>query len=160
MKGWGPKRSVCPSKPGKPNFFGGISWDFAGIRGGGGAKTLIGQKLRGRNGGGKQGRGNQPPYRRYRPDTEIQYRPRSHADLQNPAEFSPKGKPMRNFSIDPTSPIRTRSWTPFLRTPFRRLLCSILFPIEKAEFFFLAPCAGGMSVPLSTTLQVTNLLTW
>ena len=28
------------------------------------------------NGGGKQGRGNQPPYRRYGPDTEIQYRPR------------------------------------------------------------------------------------
>ena len=30
-KGWGPKRSVCPSKPGKSNFFGGISRDFAGI---------------------------------------------------------------------------------------------------------------------------------
>ena len=27
------------------------------------------------NGGGKQGRGNQPPYQRYGPDTEIQYRP-------------------------------------------------------------------------------------
>ena len=31
VKGWGPKSSVCPSKPGKPNFFGGISRDFAGI---------------------------------------------------------------------------------------------------------------------------------
>ena len=31
MKGWGPKSSVCPSKPGKPNFLGGISRDFAGI---------------------------------------------------------------------------------------------------------------------------------
>ena len=31
MKGWGPKSSICPSKPGKPNFFGGISRDFAGI---------------------------------------------------------------------------------------------------------------------------------
>ena len=30
-KGWGPKSSVCPSKPGKWNFFGGISRDFAGI---------------------------------------------------------------------------------------------------------------------------------
>ena len=29
--GWGPKNSVCPSKPGKPNFFGGISRDFAGV---------------------------------------------------------------------------------------------------------------------------------
>ena len=31
VKGWGLKGSVCPSKPGKPNFFGGISRDFAGI---------------------------------------------------------------------------------------------------------------------------------
>ena len=31
MKGWGPKSSVRPSKPGKSNFFGGISRDFAGI---------------------------------------------------------------------------------------------------------------------------------
>ena len=32
---------------------------------------------------------------------------RNHTDLQNPAECSPKGKPTRNFSIDPTSSIRT-----------------------------------------------------
>ena len=31
MKGWGPKSSVCPSKPGQSNFFGGVSRDFAGI---------------------------------------------------------------------------------------------------------------------------------
>ena len=37
MKGWGPKSSVCPSKPGKPNFFGRISrvfffcWDIPGV---------------------------------------------------------------------------------------------------------------------------------
>ena len=31
VKGRGPKSSVCPLKPGKPNFFGGISRDFAGI---------------------------------------------------------------------------------------------------------------------------------
>ena len=31
MKGWGPKSSICPSKPGKSNFFGGISRHFAGI---------------------------------------------------------------------------------------------------------------------------------
>ena len=30
MKGWGPKSSVCPSKPRESNFFGGISRDFAG----------------------------------------------------------------------------------------------------------------------------------
>ena len=31
VNGWGPKSSVCPSKPGKSNFFSGISRDFAGI---------------------------------------------------------------------------------------------------------------------------------
>ena len=31
VKGWGPKSSICPSKPGKSNCFGGISRDFAGI---------------------------------------------------------------------------------------------------------------------------------
>ena len=31
VKGWGPKSSVCPLKPGKSNFLGGISQDFAGI---------------------------------------------------------------------------------------------------------------------------------
>ena len=30
VNGWGPKSSVCPSKPRESNFFGGISWDFAG----------------------------------------------------------------------------------------------------------------------------------
>ena len=33
-EGVGPKSSVCPSKPGKSNFFGGISRDLAGISGG------------------------------------------------------------------------------------------------------------------------------
>ena len=31
VKGWGPKSSVCPSKPRESNFFGGKSRDFAGI---------------------------------------------------------------------------------------------------------------------------------
>ena len=31
VKGWGPKSSVCLSKPGKSSCFGGISRDFAGI---------------------------------------------------------------------------------------------------------------------------------
>ena len=31
VKGWGPKSSVWPSKPGRSNFLGGISRDFAGI---------------------------------------------------------------------------------------------------------------------------------
>ena len=31
VKGWGPKSSVCPSKPRETKIFGGISRDFAGI---------------------------------------------------------------------------------------------------------------------------------
>ena len=31
VKGWGPKSSVCPLKTRETKFFGGISWDFAGI---------------------------------------------------------------------------------------------------------------------------------
>ena len=31
VKGWGPKSSVCPSEPGKSNFFGGTPRNFAGI---------------------------------------------------------------------------------------------------------------------------------
>ena len=65
-----------------------------------------------------------PPYRRYGPDTEIQYRPwKPH----EPAKPSPKGKPIRNFSIDPTSSIRTQLRTPFLRTPIPRLLQRFLY---------------------------------
>ena len=61
------------------------------------------------NGGGKQGRGNQPPYRRYEPDTEIQHRPRKpHRPAKPRAEISPKGKPIRNFSINPTLSIRAQ----------------------------------------------------
>ena len=33
--------------------------------------------------------------------------PGNHTDWQKQAEFSPKGKPIRNFSIDPISSIRT-----------------------------------------------------
>ena len=71
------------------------------------------------NGDGKQGRSNQTPYRRYGPDTEIQYRPGSHTHLPNPAELSPKGKPIWDFSIDPTSLIRSRLRTPFYGRHFQ-----------------------------------------
>ena len=33
VNGWGPKSSVCPSKPGKSNILGGIFRDFARISG-------------------------------------------------------------------------------------------------------------------------------
>ena len=49
------------------------------------------------------------PYRRYGPDTEIQYRLKKATRTgKNPAEFSPKRESRYgNFSIDPTSSIRT-----------------------------------------------------
>ena len=56
---------------------------------------------------GKQGRGNQHPYRQYGPDTEIQYRPRKPHGLAKPSRILSKRRPIRNFSIDPTSSIRT-----------------------------------------------------
>ena len=40
--------------------------------------------------------------------------PGSQMDKHNPAEFSPKAKLIRNFSIDPASSIRTRLQTPFV----------------------------------------------
>ena len=48
-----------------------------------------------------------PPIDDTDPIRKFSIEPGSHSDLQNPAEFSPKGKPIRNFSIDPTSSIRT-----------------------------------------------------
>ena len=57
------------------------------------------------NGGGKQGRGNQPPYGRYGPDTGFGIDPRSHMDMQNPAELSPKGKGSR-YGISVSTPHR------------------------------------------------------
>ena len=65
-----------------------------------------------------------PPIDDTDPIRKFSIDPGSHIDLQNPAKFSPKGKPIRNFSIDFTSSIRTRLRTPFLRTPFPRLLNS------------------------------------
>ena len=44
-----------------------------------------------------------PPIVGTDPTRKFSIDPRSHTDLQNPAEFSPKGMPIRNFSIDHTS---------------------------------------------------------
>ena len=49
-----------------------------------------------------------PPIDDTGPIWKFSIDPRSHTDLQNPADFSPKGKPIRNFSIDPTSSIWIR----------------------------------------------------
>ena len=64
-----------------------------------------------------------PPIDDTDPIWKFSIDPGSHTHWQNPAEFSPKEKPIRNFSIEHTSSIRTRLRTPFLRTPFPRLLC-------------------------------------
>ena len=66
-----------------------------------------------------------PPIDDTDPIRKFSIDPGCHTDWQNPADFSPKGKPIRNFSIDPTSSIRTRLRTPFLWTPFPRLLLRI-----------------------------------
>ena len=76
--------------------------------------------------------------------------PGSHTALQNPAELSPKGKPIQNFSIDPTSSIRTRLRTPFLRTPFPRLL------LQKLRANFGGKRMNWNRTPtLPTTVQVS-----
>ena len=72
---------------------------------------ILGQLI----GVGKQGRGNQLPHPHTDPLQQFSIEPRSHTDSQNPAEFSLKGKPIHNFSIDPTSSIRTQLQTPFFR---------------------------------------------
>ena len=60
-----------------------------------------------------------PPIDDTDPIRKFSIDPGSHTDLQNPAEFSPKGKPIRNFSIDPTSSIRTRCGRRFCGRHFR-----------------------------------------
>ena len=49
-----------------------------------------------------------PPIDDTDPIWKFSFDPGRHTDLQNPAEFSPKVKLIQNFSIDPTSSIRTR----------------------------------------------------
>ena len=69
---------------------------IAGMFCGGGHWTLgIG------NGVGKQGRGNQPPYRRYGPDTEIQYRPRKPHGLAKPSRILTKREADTEFQYRP-----------------------------------------------------------
>ena len=52
-------------------------------------------------GGGKQGRGNQPPYRRYGPDTEVQYRPRKPHELAKPSRILSKSEADTEFQCRP-----------------------------------------------------------
>ena len=72
-----------------------------------------------------------PPVDDTDPTRKFSIDPRIHMDLQNPAEFSRKGKLIQNFSIDPTLSIRARLLTPFLRTPFPRLLFA---PVSAKTF--------------------------
>ena len=50
---------------------------------------------------GKQGRGNQPPYRRYGPDTEIQYRPREPHGLAKTSRILSKTEADTEFQYRP-----------------------------------------------------------
>ena len=53
------------------------------------------------NGVGKQARGNQPPYRRYGPDTEIQYRLRKPHGLGKPSRILSKREADTEFQYRP-----------------------------------------------------------
>ena len=53
------------------------------------------------NGVGKQGRGNQPPYRRYGHDTEIQYRPREPFGLAKTSRILSKREADTEFQYRP-----------------------------------------------------------
>ena len=53
------------------------------------------------NGVGKQGRGNQPPYRRYGPNTEIQYRLRKPHGLAKPSRILSKREADTEFQYRP-----------------------------------------------------------
>ena len=77
------------------------------------------------NGVGKQGRGNQPPYRRYGLDTEIQYRPQEPHGLAKTSRSLSKREADTEFQT-PHRRYGHRLRTPFLRTPFPRLLYSAL----------------------------------
>ena len=77
------------------------------------------------NCGGKQGCGNRPRIDDRKPYTETQYRPLKPPKRMGKLSLNwlanARDKPIRKFSIDPTSSIQT-SITPFLWTPFLRLL--------------------------------------
>ena len=53
------------------------------------------------NGAGKQARSNQPPYRRYGPDTEIQHRPRKSHGLAKPSRILSKREADTEFRYRP-----------------------------------------------------------
>ena len=53
------------------------------------------------NGVGKQGHGNQPPYRRYGPDTEIQYRLQKPHGLAKPSRILSKREAVTEFQYRP-----------------------------------------------------------
>ena len=74
------------------------------------------------NGGGKQGRGNQPPYRRHGPDTEIQYRPRKPHGPVKPSRSLSKRDTDTEFQYRPQIVATDTIADAVLRTPFPRLL--------------------------------------
>ena len=64
--------------------------EFGGVRMDRTKWRQISTPLRIGNGVGKQDHGNQPPYRRYGPDTEFSIDTGSHTDLQNPSRIISK----------------------------------------------------------------------
>ena len=71
------------------------------------------------NGVGKQGRGNQPPYRRYGPDTEIQYQRWKAHGLAKPSRILSKREADAEFQYRPhIVDTDIDCGRRFLRTPF------------------------------------------
>ena len=89
------------------------------------------------NGVGKQGRGNRPPYRRYGPDTEIQYRLRKPRGPAKRSRILSKREADTEFQYRPyivdTDAIadalfadaisETSSWNTVIKIPFRIVTC-------------------------------------
>ena len=96
-----------------------------------------------RNGGGKQGGGNQPPNRRCGPDTEIQHRPCKPHGLLKPSRILSKREADTEFQF------RTQRNTPKisqLGSHPKNSLCGGSFPGNKGE-----------EAPLHKELGLSNL---
>ena len=79
-----------------------------------------------------------PPIDDTDPTRKFSIDPGSHTDWQNPAEFSPKGKPIRNFSIGPTSSIRTSIADAIFADAISETSSSLV--LSQAKHLALQPC--------------------
>ena len=74
------------------------------------------------NGGGKQGRGNHPPYRRHRPDLEIQHQPQKLHRHAKSSRILHEREAHMEFQYRPHIVDMDTIVDTVFRTPFPRLL--------------------------------------